>query len=42
MYDAREASLIGSHVDLLHECCTAMITEYLLLLVGFEDRVAAH
>lgn len=42
MYDAREASLIESHVNLLHEGCTATITEYLLLLVGFEDRAAAH
>lgn len=42
MYNAREASLIESHVNLLHEGRTATITEYLLLLVRFEDRAAAY
>lgn len=42
MYNACEASLIESHVNLLHEGRTATITEYLLLLVRFEDRAAAH
>lgn len=42
MYNVREASLIESHVNLLHEGRTATITEYLLLLVRFEDRAAAH